>query len=162
MRKTLIILLLLLLAFAGGFLTRHLCHFSGVSTDIKVKVDTIIVNDTIRLYEPKIIERTQTDTLWQIVENTKEVHDTLYVPLPMERVVYQDTSYRAVVSGFRPRLDSLEIYRRDKVVTVQTEKVVTISRRTRWGVGVQAGYGLTPAGFQPYVGLGVSYNLLAW
>ena len=32
----------------------------------------------------------------------------------------------------------------------------------RWGVGAQAGYGITPAGFQPYLGVGVSFNLFSW
>ena len=90
------------------------------------------------------------------------VHDTAFVQLPREQVEYRDTSYRAVVSGFRPRLEELEIYQRERVVTIQTEKMVTVPDRRRWGVGVQAGYGITPAGFQPYLGVGVSFDLLSW
>lgn len=161
MRKILYIILLCALFFGGGFLTRHLCHFPATQEGVKVKVDTLYQKDTILVYEPKIVQRTQIDTLWQIVENFKEVHDTLYVPMPVERVVYQDTSYRAVVSGWHPRLEELEIYRTDKVVTVQTERIVR--ERSRWGLGVQAGAGLNASGqLQPYIGLGLSYNFFSF
>ena len=150
----------LLLAFAGGFLTRHFTHFLGDSTAIKVKVDTLYVTDTLRVKEPVYFEKRITDTLLVKVTEYEVVHDTAFVTLPREEVEYRDSSYRAVVSGFRPRLEELEIYQKERIVTIQTEKVVAVPEAKRWGVGVQAGYGITPAGFQPYLGVGLSFNLL--
>lgn len=149
-------------ALTGYFISRHFATFQPVSETYTVRVDTLYLKDTIRVYEPKIVLKTQTDTIWQSVQEFVEVHDTLFVPLVRERVVYQDTAYRAVVSGVRPSLDELEIYQKERVVTIQTEKVVTVPDRRRWGVGVQAGYGITPAGFQPYLGVGVSFDLVSW
>lgn len=145
---------------AGCFLSRHLCPFSGHFSHVNVKVDTLYVRDTLRVETPVFIERHTVDTMVVSVTEFQVVHDTAFVQLPREQVEYRDTSYRAVVSGFLPRLEELEIYQREKVVTIQTEKVVRVPDAKRWGVGVQAGYGITPAGFQPYLGLGVSYNFL--
>lgn len=145
---------------AGCFLSRHLCPFLGHFSHVNVKVDSVYVFDTIRVETPVFIERHTVDTMVVSVTEFQVVHDTAFVQLPREQVEYRDTSYRAVVSGFLPRLEELEIYQREKVVTIQTEKVVRVPDAKRWGVGVQAGYGITPAGFQPYLGLGVSYNFL--
>ena len=145
---------------AGCFLSRHLCPFLGHFSHVNVKVDSVYVFDTIRVETPVFIERHTVDTMVVSVTEFQVVHDTAFVQLPREQVEYRDTSYRAIISGFLPRLEELEIYQREKVVTIQTEKVVRVPDARRWGVGVQAGYGITPAGFQPYLGLGVSYNFL--
>ena len=145
---------------AGCFLSRHLCPFLGHFSHVNVKVDSVYVFDTIRVETPVFIERHTVDTMVVSVTEFQVVHDTAFVQLPREQVEYRDTSYRAIISGFLPRREELEIYQREKVVTIQTEKVVRVPDARRWGVGVQAGYGITPAGFQPYLGLGVSYNFL--
>lgn len=145
---------------AGCFLSRHLCPFSGRFSHVNVKVDTLYVRDTLRVETPVFIDRHTVDTMVVSVTEFQVVHDTAWVQLPREEVEYRDTSYRAVVSGFLPRLEELEIYQKERVVTIQTERVVAVPDAKRWGVGVQAGYGITPAGFQPYLGLGVSYNFL--
>ena len=160
MRRILPPLLFLAGAVAGFLLSRHLCPFSGHFSHVNVKVDTLYVRDTLRVETPVFIERHTVDTMVVSVTEFQVVHDTAFVQLPREEVEYRDTSYRAVVSGFLPRLEELEIYQREKVVTIQTEKVVRVPDAKRWGVGVQAGYGITPAGPQPYLGLGVSYNFL--
>jgi hypothetical protein len=129
---------------------------------VKEKVVEVIKTDTIRVETPVFIERHTVDTMVVSVTEFQVVHDTAFVQLPREEVEYRDTSYRAVVSGFLPRLEELEIYQREKVVTIQTEKVVRVPDAKRWGVGVQAGYGITPAGFQPYLGVGVSFDLVSW
>lgn len=136
--------------------------FLGRFSHVNEKVDTLTVHDTIRLEKPVFIETRTVDTMVVTVTEWEVVHDTAWVTLPREEVEYRDSSYRAVVSGFRPRLEELEIYRKEKVVTIQTEKVVTVPDKRRWSVGAQAGYGITPAGFQPYLGVGVTFSLVSW
>lgn len=145
---------------AGCFLSRHLWPFSGHFSHVNVKVDTLYVRDTLRVETPVFIERHTVDTMVVSVTEFQVVHDTAYVQLPREQVEYRDTSYRAIISGFNPRLEEIELYPQKQIITIQTEKVVRVPDAKRWGVGVQAGYGITPAGFQPYLGLGVSYNFL--
>ena len=77
--------------------------------------------------------------------------DSLTVTLPITQKVYSDSTYTAYVSGFDAKLDSINVY----------SKLVTVTKREpppAFTFGVQAGYGITPAGMQPYLGLGVQYN----
>jgi hypothetical protein len=79
----------------------------------------------------------------------------------MERRVYQEDSlYRAVVSGWHPSLDTLMIWPTTTTITIREK--VPIPSRSRWGIGIQAGAGATRNGLTPYIGVGVSYNLLSW
>lgn len=124
--------------------------------------DTLRLRDTVRVPVPVPVEHRVTDTLELEVVTT--VHDTVVAMLPREEVRYEDSTYTAIVSGIRPRLDYLAIYPERQVVTVT--EVVTVPTSRRWSLGVQAGYGLALAGGQvrpaPYVGVGVSFNLASW
>ena len=80
-----------------------------------------------------------------------------------EQAYYEDSLYRAWISGYRPRLDSLQIFPRTVYQTVTNDIYHTIAPKKKcWGLGLQAGYGfyLGQSGF--YVGVGVSYNLWQW
>ncbi len=82
--------------------------------------------------------------------------DSVLVAVPMERKTYTDsTSYRAVVSGAWVSLDTMEVYARREVVTITQPP----DRPKRWHLGVGAGYGITPRGMQPWVGVTLSYSL---
>ncbi len=88
------------------------------------------------------------------------VGDSVPVVLPIEQRHYrQDSVYDAWVSGYAPRLDSLRVYQRERTVYRERE-MPSRHRDRRWGIGVNAGYGMTPQGLQPYIGIGVSYNLI--
>lgn len=70
------------------------------------------------------------------------------------------------MSGYNPQLDSLHIDRSTAVVEVPVYKTVT--KHARWGVGLQAGATYLPGtqgqqgAIQPYVGLGLSYNIITF
>lgn len=162
MKKIIPLLVAFAIGFAGACVIRAYWPFLGRFSEVKTKVDTLYVNCTTRVEKPVFFETRVVDTMVVTVTEWEVVHDTAFVSLPREEVEYRDSSYRAVVSGFRPRLEELDIYQKERVVTIQTEKVVTVPDKRRWGVGVQAGYGITPAGFQPYLGVGVSFDLVSW
>ena len=152
-------LLLLALSFWGGI--RY-----GESRPQEVVRDTVEVVriDTFRVERPVYVERRIVDTLLVPVRDTVSRADTVWMPLPLERVVYRDTAYLAVVSGYRPRLDAIEVYQRDVVRTVTERVEVPVSRR--WGLGITAGYGAAAVGgsvqLAPFIGVGVSYNIVCW
>ena len=89
--------------------------------------------------------------------------DTLYVVLDREQVVWQDSLSVVYASGILPQVDSVKHFIEERVIT--REVVVPKVRRTRWGIGINAGYGVL-LGDQvrtaPYVGIGVSYNIVSW
>lgn len=79
--------------------------------------------------------------------------DSVAVEIPIEQRTYEGENYRAVVQGFRPELVSIDI--RQQTVTV------TEYKRKWWSVtiGPQLGYGFTPAGWQPYAGIGITAGI---
>lgn len=128
------------------------------------RVDTLVVRDTIVQEKPVYRTISQVRTEYVPVCDTIRIQDTLFVPVPIETKVYEDSLYRAEVSGYRASLDRLEIYQQERIIT-QTIPV-QVKERKRWGIGVQAGYGVsTPNGkpvLSPYIGIGVSYDLIRW
>lgn len=130
--------------------------------DLKPQVDILYVRDTITLSKPVFSTIRIIDTLRVAVRDTIRQTDTLYVQLPMEQKVYEDSTYRAVVSGYRPSLDSISVYR--NTTTIRYETITKV--KPHWGIGIQSGIGVgcfngTPR-YSPYIGIGVQYNLLTW
>jgi len=125
-----------------------------------------------RNYKPRVIVEYRRDTITRVKPvyiastpvvryDTLRLHDTIAVPVPIERRVYADSNYRAVVSGWHPSLDTISVYPATRVITIERERVE--KERSRWGLGIQAGAGLSANGIAvPYVGVGVQYNLFSW
>ncbi|WP_320908590.1 MULTISPECIES: DUF6808 domain-containing protein [Bacteroides] len=129
------------------------------SVPVEVIRDTVEHWDTVKDPVPYPVYITEIDSypvLVPVYINQKgdTVHDTITVFVPISQSVYETELYKAWVSGYRAKLDSIDIY--NKVQTIYVRKQV---KKKRWGLGVQVGYGY-PDGF--YVGAGVSYNLWKW
>lgn len=138
----------------GVVIGRHF-PYKTPETPLKPKVDTLYIHDTTRIAAPAPTHSepdVRTDTLW--------LHDTVAVPVPIERKTYEDSSYRAVVSGWHPSLDTLDIFQKTTII----EKTIPVPVKTapRWSLGVTAGYGAGKDGLTPFVGVGVTYNLLSF
>lgn len=88
------------------------------------------------------------------------VDDSLIV-LPVETKTYAGDDYRLQISGYRPNLDWIETFAQSKYVTTT---VTDKSNPKRWGIGIQAGYGVGVSSGQvttfPYIGVGISYNIV--
>lgn len=127
-----------------------------------VRVDTLRIRDTVLVDRPVPVEVRVTDTMLVAVTDTVTVNDTVYLSLPRETKVYGDSTWRAQLSGYRPELDWIKVYPQTVYVT---KNVITKDVR-RWGLGVQAGYGAYVTGGQvrlaPYLGVGVSWDIVSW
>lgn len=126
------------------------------------RTDTVVVRDTVRetVLGPKVRYLTRVDTVLLPVPG-----DTVEVPVlvPISRNVYEGEDYRAVVSGFRASLDTLDIFRKTQTVTnTVVQRVEVPGKPKRWGIGVSAGYALTPQGVKPYIGAGISYSFITF
>ena len=146
----------------GYFVNEHRNAHPG---EMKVKVDTLFVYDTIFVEKPVIKKVETIDTLLLPVSitDTLMLHDTVFVHLPIEQRQYSDPRYTAWVSGYRPQLDSIQIYQRSEYIT---KEVNAITKSKRWGIGLQAGYGVALHNGQlfpaPYIGVGLSYSIFSW
>lgn len=157
------VLLLFNIVNAIGYFVNE--HRNSHSSEMKVKVDTLFVYDTIFVEKPVIKKVEIIDTLLLPVPitDTLMLHDTVLIHLPIEQHQYGDHRYTAWVSGYRPQLDSIRIYQRTEFIT---KEVKPITKPKRWGIGLQAGYGASISNKQiqatPYIGIGISYNILTW
>ena len=155
------ILLLFNIVNAIGYIVNE--RRNAHPNEIKVKVDTLFVYDTIFVEKPVIkkVEIIDTLRLPVPITDTLMLHDTVLVHLPIEQRQYGDPRYTAWVSGYRPQLDSIQIYQRSEYIT---KEVNAITKSKRWGIGLQAGYGVALHNNQvfpaPYIGVGVSWNFL--
>ncbi len=123
--------------------------------------DSVLVRvETVRLKGHTILRQNYIQDSGKIIYDTIAIRDSVEVSLPITQRTYTDDStYTAWVSGYHPKLDSLRTYRRTVTVThAETQH----AKRSRWGIGVQAGYGLTPKGPQPYLGIGLNFNFTNW
>lgn len=125
-------------------------------TVLVTHIDTILSEKPVPVY--KYIHKTEFVEIKADSVRIDTVKELVF--LPREYLVYKDSTYRAVVSGVQPRLDSIEVYRKTQVQTIT--KTISVPDRKRWGLGIQAGAGWNGRKVQPYVGLGVSYDLVRW
>ena len=140
------------------------CHRTTDKEVITI-TDTLVLTDTIIKFKPKPYKGTIIDTIYipqqpQQPQKPQKPQKPQYDTLIRQEVIYKDSTYMAVVGGIEPYLKSIEIY--PKTIYVNNNTTTTIKVRSRFGLGVQAGYGLSRNGLQPYVGVGVQYNFFQW
>ena len=158
-----------------GFLVGQRCPRNGGGETPTPKVDTLFIQDTNSFSEPKkdpspdvlikeipvpvyVADSSAIDSLLNECARLEMVGDSLQLVLLRVQRHYSDSTFDAWVSGVDPRLDSIKTYQTNMVIT----KEIPVIKKTRWGLGVQAGVGAGKGGLTPYVGVGVSYNLLSW
>ena len=132
------------------------CFFAG-RYSVEKQIEVVKETDTINKPVPEpsyILDVEEIELPYPILvyhkgDTVKEL-DTIYIPLPIQRKVYETDLYRAVVSGYRPNLDSMIIYHKREIVH---------QKDRRWGLGVIGGYGIGRSGFSPYIGVGLYYRI---
>lgn len=160
------IVIVFLIAFAGVSSMSRCHRNNSTAPEIIVRVDTLYLHDTIRLEKPVPQLIKTIDTFLVAITDTVRIKDTVFVNLPREQKIYQEENFRAWISGYRPQLDSIHIYRNTHQVITSTTIHQKPVKPRRWGIGIQAGYGFT---YQqntikpvPYIGIGLSYHLLTF
>lgn len=161
MRNALIGLLLLVCGVVAGLLLSRSRVDKGENSEVVIWTDTLYVRDTVVENNPVYVTNTVIDTMLVAVRDTVTVRDTAYIVIEREQKHYRGDDYEAWISGYRPRLDSIYVFPETRYIT----NGIQVKRKpTRWGIGIQAGYGVTlPNGrpqMAPYIGIGISYNIV--
>ena len=144
-----ILVILLAVACVVAWFRPHEPLPAEIRTETKVK--TVVKVDTLLISPP------MAPLLTIQLRDTICIGDTV---VHREQAYYEDSLYRAWVSGYRPRLDSLVVFPKTVYQTMTNDIYHTITpKKKRWGLGLQVGYGY-PSGI--YVGGGISYNLFMW
>lgn len=137
----------------------------------KTTVDTVYITDTI--YQPKLdsIEVTKYVTKYlpsvpDTITLDSIIRDTFLVEVPislyrLDTLLPNDAKVNAELQGFQVEMNSLEV-EYPKI----TETIVQKSKPKRWGVGINAGYGIgandNKIYASPYIGIGISYNIFSF
>ena len=126
----------------------------------EIKVDTLVVRDTIMQYKPIFVDKIKVDSVLIPVKDTIVIRDSVYIYMEREKVTWRDSLCEVYASGIMASVDSVRHFQEYKYITIETQ--VPVKVRSHWGLGVNAGYGVGKGGLTPYVGMGISYNILSW
>ena len=165
--------------------TKKVCNHFREATKM-MTADTVIVRDTVRTVPTMAADSVVTGTIrmplvsgWHIepvmpnghttdstsdstadVQNTDKtsVADTVWATVPRMQKRYEDSLYTAWVSGYEPRLDSINVYRQ----TVTVTRTQTVTKHNRFNVGLTGGFGYGIFTRKPdvWVGIGVTWRPL--
>lgn len=155
-----------ILAFAAGAAVCAAYHRHTDGRGVVTLRDTVTVRmpaarDTVRAvrYVRIAVPHPLTNGCVACVESddTARAPDSLgrTLTLAAESRHYHDTLYDAWVSGVDARLDSLRINRHAPVLSAAKSL-----KNSRWSIGITAGMGWTGRGLAPFVGVGVSWNIV--
>ncbi len=164
---SLAVTLVIALFGVGVFVGRHTYRPSPTPPDtIRVcHIETLIVE--------RPVERLRTivrhDTVWLAADNsainnkvwsadTLPLRDSVRTIVPIQQIHYTDDStFVAVVSGYRTHLDSLVLLRRESHTTVRTSR--PSPPRIVISAGPQAGIYRTPVGWHTGIGFGIGIGI---
>lgn len=159
MSRSSVILALLIGLVIGGILSPVLLRQQfAPENNVVTRTDTVTIRDTVTYEKPVYLTTRITDTIRIVYpKDTIRVHDTIV--MYREQRYYAHDRYQAWVSGIDPCLDSIKVFPETRYITRDVYR-----KPKRWGIGLQAGYCLCVSGGQirpgPYIGVGVSYNLV--
>ena len=163
---------------AGAYLHKCQSSHGDIPGREAIETDTITVYDTIPYIEPAPVHSQQvgskkvtipTSYIDRGIENLPDIRadtaeltsadveatapDSLTLQLPITQNVYEGEDYKAYVSGVYPSLDSLFVYPRREIVTIKKPP-------KRFHIGPTVGFGYTPHGFEPFIGISLTYSII--
>ena len=158
--KVMTILCVILLMFSIGILMEQKHRQKTPVEPPGIKVDTLVVRDTITQYKPIFVDKIKVDSVLIPVKDTIVIRDSVYIYMDREKITWRDSLCEVYASGIMASVDSVRHFQEYKYITIETQ--VPVKVKSHWGLGVNAGYGVGKGGFTPYIGVGISYNLLSW
>lgn len=132
------------------------CYSNNKKEESIPKIDTITIikRDTITIIKPQPVIKYRN----KIVRDTLYSVDSVLVPIdvPLETKVYEDTTYRAVISGYRANLDSIFIQNRNQIQYIN--KITYKTKRINFSPSIGFGYGMFNKRIDMYVGFSIGYS----
>ena len=157
----------MILLCVASFLYGRCC---SKKTDVSdtIKIDSVIVRDTLYVYKTDTMPVVKKETVTEYVSipcpEPTSGGDSAQITLPViQKTFSDDSTYIAYVSGLEyekwPKLDSISVRQREIINTI-TKTITIQKKRSPWNIGIQAGYGygFVYRGFEPYIGVGLSYS----
>ena len=143
-----------------SFLVGQRCPRNGTGEPQTTRVDTLVIRDTIKVTEAVSVTKKVIDSVLVPVTDTITLRDTLWVILEKEQVTWEDSLARVYASGINPQVDSVIHFTQDLIITKEIPVIQV--KKTKFGLGFQAGVGVERDKIVPYIGVSLSYNILSW
>ena len=115
----------------------------------KVKADTIMQVKYIERYLPTLPDQ----------QDTIIIRDSVKVYVPINKYLFEEPDkYKIEVSGYDVNIDNIKLFPK----TIYKTETQVIKLRPKFGIGLQVGYGICNKTISPYIGVGISYNLITF
>lgn len=110
--------------------------------------------------EIDVINPATLDSLFKAASDTAISVDTARkeVLIPITQKEYRDSDYRAWVSGYNPKLDSIRVFSK----TVVVSKMETVTKRNPFSLGIIGGVGYGVITRKPDIYVGVGGSIRIW
>ncbi|MEG0984644.1 DUF6808 domain-containing protein, partial [Algoriella sp.] len=126
------------------------------------------------VYKDKIVYKDSIRTITKTIEGKeKEViryRDRVnYLKKKEKEIIYDTAICAEIVSNLKEQINNQDtiIFKKDSIIYLTNEiinyqeKIINIKPKPkRFGLGIQAGYGISNERFSPYLGAGISINIL--
>ena len=147
----------ILVAFLATTILYRNCNGKHES-DVPV-IDTVIQIDTVRDTVPHtvIVRFDYWDTLYIPLLIDSGIVDSVPFAIPIEKKEYRTENYHAVISGYKPELELIEVFQKTHTITVTPK-----SKRWVLSTGVSMGYNPFTRRFEPTIGVNVGIRLWEW
>lgn len=133
-----IVVIITIATIVASYYTGYRAGERKAAPDTAYICDTVVRVDTIVHERPIYVRQKVVDTMLVAVRDTLRLSDTTYIALPRTEKEYADSTYKAIVSGYRPSLDYIEVYPRTMTISTMETVYKDISR---WSLGIAAGPG---------------------
>lgn len=147
-------LLLFVGAWLGMMLTKS-CSKTQIPEPQIIR-DTTLITQIDTQYFPKPVP-------YKVeVRDTILLTDTIFVGGQMlfqEVKEYKDSTYYARISGINAYLEEIRVYPKTTTKYVFNTEIVR-EKPKKWGIGPQVGLGVVGNTVQPYIGIGIQYNII--
>lgn len=168
MKQTIIYIAVGIVALAAGVGAGWLWRGSRPpQTEYLVQSDTLYIRDTIRENKPVLKAEIVIEGAEITIEDSLVIRRGDFIVLPRMQRYYSSEDYEAWVSGYNPRLDSVNVFRSTAYITntvTEVPKTNCIALESSaswcgaWGVSVSAQY--THEWRRFYAGGGIGYDFI--
>ena len=79
-----------------------------------------------------------------------------FVRVPISEYHFSNSTFRAVLTGYDVRLKEINVFQTTRY------KAIIEKKKSRFGIGIQAGFDMMGGKFMPSFGIGGSYNIVLW
>ena len=145
----------------------------GASRNVRTTTysDTVLYTDTIPYYKPVPVDSVVVKYVTKPLpiakpkptetEVEESSRDSAEVIIPITQKVYEGEDYKAYVSGYETKIDSIFVYPQKAVIT---NIVQEREPPPRWHIGITGGYGygFKSQQLEPFIGIGITYSFISF